>query len=70
LNDVDVSYIKEDRRPAFVLDGVGDVSLENCKARKNGGAPTLVMMNAKGIEAHHCVGLTDFRGDSAARKEM
>ena len=70
LNDVDVSYIKEDRRPAFVLDGVGDVSLENCKARKNGGGPTLVMMNAKGIEAHHCVGLTDFRGDSAARKEM
>jgi polygalacturonase len=70
LNDVDVSYIKEDRRPAFVFDAVEGITLENCKAQKAGGAVTLVMMNAKGVEAHHCAGLADFRGDSLARKEM
>uniref|UniRef100_Q01X09 Glycoside hydrolase, family 28 n=1 Tax=Solibacter usitatus (strain Ellin6076) TaxID=234267 RepID=Q01X09_SOLUE len=70
LNDIDVSYIKEDRRPAFVLDSVDGVTLENCKARRTATVPTLVMMNAKAVEARHCAGLPDFRTDSAARKEM
>jgi len=70
LNDVDVSYLKEDRRPAFVLDGVDGIALENCKAQKANGVAMLVMMNAKDVEAHHCAGLADFRADSAARKEM
>ena len=70
LTDVDVSYIKEDRRPAFVLDSVDGITLENCKAQKPEGAATLVMRNAKSVEAHHCAGLPDFRTDTAARKEM
>ena len=70
LTDVDVSYIKEDRRPAFVLDSVAGITLEHCKAQKATGAPTLVMMNAKAVEAHHCAGLPDFRTDAGARKEM
>jgi hypothetical protein len=70
LSDVDVSYIKEDRRPAFVLDCVEGITLEHCEAQKATGAPTLVMMNAKAVEAHHCAGLPDFRTDAAARKEM
>ena len=70
LNDVDVSYEKEDSRPAFVVDSVNDVSLDNCRAQKTQGAPTLVMTNAKAIETFHCANLPDFRGDAAARKEM
>jgi hypothetical protein len=70
LTDVDVGYIKEDRRPAFVLDSVESISLEHCKAQKATGVPTLVMMNAKGVEAHHCAGFPDFRTDAVARKEM
>ena len=38
LNDVAVAYIKEDRRPAFVLDSVDGVEFENCKAAKADGA--------------------------------
>jgi len=70
LNDVSIGYLKEDRRPALVLDSVDRVVLENCQAQKANGGPTLVMMNAKGVEAHHCAGLADFRSDSLARKEM
>jgi polygalacturonase len=69
LNDVDVSYSKEDKRPAFVLDTVSHIALENCKAPKVSGIPSLVMMNAKAVSAFHCAGLPDFQGD-AARKEM
>jgi hypothetical protein len=62
--------MKEDRRPAFVLDTVEGIALENCKAQKADGVPMLVMMHARRVEAHHCAGLTDFQGDSVARKEM
>jgi hypothetical protein len=62
--------VKEDRRPAFVLDSVDGIALENCRAQKASGAVTLVMMNAKAVEAHHCAALVDFRGESVARKEM
>src|ERR1039457_4841804 len=70
LNDIDISYMKEDRRPAFVLDSVEGISLENCKAQKANGVALLVMMHAKGVGAHHCAGLADFQADSVARKEM
>ncbi len=70
LNDVAISYMKEDSRPAFVLDSVDGISLENCKAQKADGVALLVMRNAKGVGAHHCAGLADFQGDTVARKEM
>jgi polygalacturonase len=70
LNDIDVGYMKEDGRPAFVLDSVEGVALERCRAAKGNGAPTLVMMNAQGVSAHRCAGLADFQADSAARREM
>ncbi len=70
LNDVDVSFTKEDKRPAFVLDSVTHIGLENCKAPKVTGIPLLVMMNAKAVSAFHCAGLANFQGDAIARKEM
>jgi len=70
LKDIDVANMKEDRRPAFVLDSVEGVELQNCKAAKAGGVPTLVMMKAKGVSVSHCTGLTDFQGDTVSRKEM
>jgi polygalacturonase len=69
LSDIDVAYMQEDRRPAFVLDTVEGVDFENCKAAKANGVPTLVMINAKGIAAHRFAGLADFQGDSVERTE-
>jgi polygalacturonase len=70
LNDIDAGYLKEDRRPAFVLDSVEKISLENCKAQAAEGTARVVMTNSRSVEIHHCAGLTDFRGDSATRREM
>jgi polygalacturonase len=70
LNQVDVAYMKEDRRPAFVLDGVEGISLENCRAARAEGAPALVLINAKNVSAYRCAGIPDFKGEAAARKEM
>jgi hypothetical protein len=65
-----VAYIKEDRRPAFVLDSVEGIELEHCKAARANGVAGLAMMKAKGVSAHDCKGLADFHAASVARKEM
>jgi len=70
LNDVDVSFMKEDRRPAFVLESVEGIELEHCKLARADGVPGLVMMKAKGIQIHATEGIADFHGDSAGKKEM
>ena len=70
LNDVNVAYLKEDRRPAFVLDGVDGIELFHCRATRTTDVPMLVMRNARRVSAQGCAGLRDFQGDSAARKEM
>jgi hypothetical protein len=70
LNDVDVSFVKEDRRPAFVLDSVEGIELEHCKAERADGVPGLVMIKAKGIKIHATEGIVDFHGDSPGKKEM
>jgi polygalacturonase len=70
LKDIDVSNMQEDGRPAFVLDSVEGVDLQNCKAIKAGGVPTFAMMKAKGIGITHCAGLADFQGETVSRKEM
>jgi hypothetical protein len=53
-----------------VLDSVEGIELQNCKATKASGVPTLVMMKAKAISVDHSAGLADYRGDAVARKEM
>ena len=67
---LDVSFVKEDRRPAFVLDSVEGIELEHCKAERADGVPGLVMMKAKGIKIHATAGSVDFQGDSPGKKEM
>jgi hypothetical protein len=70
LNDIDVGNMKEDLRPAFVLDSVQGIAFEHGNAPKANGVPISVIMNAKGVIAHRCAGLAGFQADSVARKEM
>jgi polygalacturonase len=69
LQGVDVSFMKDDRRPAFVLDGVERVRFDHCQAAKASGVPTFVMMKAKGVSAHQCAGVADFQVDTVVRTE-
>ena len=70
LNDVDLSYMKEDNRAAFVLDTVEEIEFQHCKATTANLRPMFVLMRAKAVSAHQCAGHADFRVDSASRKEM
>jgi polygalacturonase len=64
LHNVTVSFLQDDRRPAFVLHDVKAVEFQHVKSRKLEGVPTFVLMNVE-----------DFRSDETAipragRKEM
>jgi hypothetical protein len=52
LNSVDVSFMKEDLRPAFVLDQVKGVDFQHVKAQKAAGAPTFVLQNAEDVSVN------------------
>jgi polygalacturonase len=69
LSDIDLSYLKEDRRPPFVLDSVEHIEFQHCKAATASG-PMFVLMNAKAVSAHQCAGHADFQVDSLPRKEL
>jgi polygalacturonase len=47
LNGIDLSTLREDGRPAFVLDDVAGSTFENIKARKAAGALTFKLMNVR-----------------------
>src|SRR5206468_2473654 len=64
LTDVQVSYMKEDRRPAFVLDAVTGVRFNRVRAQKPEGVPTFVMKDVKDID------IDTTHIPAATRKEM
>jgi hypothetical protein len=47
LNNVEVSFLKEDLRPAFVLDDVKGVELNNVKAQTAPGVSAFVLKNVE-----------------------
>ena len=51
LNDVEVGFMQEDRRPAFVLDDVSGADFHHVKAQKAAGIPTIVLKNVEDFTA-------------------
>jgi polygalacturonase len=49
LNNADLSFMKEDRRPAIVLDDVRNVELKGVRVDKAAGVESLKQMNATGL---------------------
>ncbi|MEU5258761.1 glycosyl hydrolase family 28-related protein [Amycolatopsis sp. NPDC021455] len=49
MNDVEVGFTAQDRRPAFVLDDVEDADFHHCRAGKAAGSPTFVLRNVTGF---------------------
>jgi polygalacturonase len=70
LNDVEVGFMQEDRRPAFVLDHVNGVDFYHVKAQKAAGVSTIVMKNVENFTARGCTPLPDTQIPTADRREM
>ena len=63
------AIMKEDRRPAFVLDSVEGIDFRHCNAARAEGVPTFVLMKAKNISVRDCAGVKDFDISTPARME-
>jgi polygalacturonase len=70
LTNVELGFMKEDRRPAFVLDDVDGVDLQHVKAQKAAGISTIVLKNVKNFTAHGCTPLPDTQIPTVNRREM
>ncbi len=59
MNDVQVGVMKDDLRPAFVLDSVKNVEFRNLKARHAADAPAFVLKNVENFELRDSHGIAD-----------
>ena len=70
LNNVEVGFLKEDRRPAFVLDSVKGADFQHVKAQKAAGVPAFVLLNVEDFSVHGSHSVPDAHLDKVVRQEM
>jgi polygalacturonase len=70
MDNVEVSFIKEDLRPAFVLDDVRGVEFNNVEARTAAEVPTFVLKNVDNFSTHQCTPVADTKLDRVEQKEL
>jgi polygalacturonase len=61
LNNVEVSYLKDDFRPAFVLLDVSNADFFHVKAQKVAGGSTFDLKNVADFSTYQCPGVPDMR---------
>jgi polygalacturonase len=70
FNDIEVSFEKDDARPAFMLDDVKDVWFSGAGAELSDGAKMFHLRNVTNFTYRDVRGLADGRVDSAESKEF
>lgn len=70
LNNVQVSYIKEDLRPAYLLDQVKNVDLNFVKGKTATGVAPLVIKNSDNIKLFQSFNVPDNILKSVTEKEI
>jgi polygalacturonase len=68
LRDVEVTFMKEDLRPAFVLDGVKNAEFRHVKARHAAGVPVFSVKNTEGFAVREVPGVSDVKLEKVERK--
>ena len=70
FNNVEIGFLNEDRRPAFVLDQAEAVELNHVKLQRVPGLPAVVLLNVKDIKVSGGGTVPDVKVPLAARKEL
>jgi polygalacturonase len=70
FDNVDVGFVKEDRRPAFVIDQVTDIDFHHVKAAKAEGVPVFHLSNVNKITIQQSAHVTDTTLESATNKQL
>ncbi len=70
FNDVEVSYLKEDLRPAFILDHVDGAEFQHVRAQKAKDAPTFMLTEVKNFSLFNSPQLPDIKINEVMKKEF
>jgi polygalacturonase len=70
MNDVQVSFMKDDMRPALILSDVKGAEFNNLKAQHATGVPLMVLKNVTDFSVHHSQGLADAEMKEVKVKEF
>jgi hypothetical protein len=70
MHDVQLSFLKDEPRPAFILDDVKGAILYDVQAQTSGGASTIVLKNSKDIDIQRIKGLKDQSVKNADKKNL
>jgi hypothetical protein len=70
MHDVQISYMKEDPRPPFVLDDVKNATLYDIQAMKANGAPVMLLKNVQDLTIYRMNHVKDMQIKSSTAKEL
>lgn len=70
FNDVEAGFLKDDLRPAVVLNGVKHADFNNLKAQHAADVPVFVLKDVDDFRVWHSRGIPDTVIDHAAEKHF
>ncbi len=70
FRDLDVGFMKDDTRPAIVLDDVAGVEFDHLKARRAGDAKFFMLRQVSGFAARGVAGLADTQRTTAENESL
>jgi hypothetical protein len=59
FRDIDISFVKDDTRPAVVLDDVAGAEFDHVRTHRTGPTPFFVLRSVKDFSTRACAGLAD-----------
>jgi len=70
MSDVEVSYLKEDLRPAFILDNVDGADFQHVRAQTITGTPTFLLNTVKNFRVFNSDPIPDTKLKEVSNKEL
>jgi len=70
MDNVTVSYMKEDFRPAFVIVGASNAHFSNVKAQPAPGSSTFDLRGVANFSTYQCRGVPDMHLEQVTEKKF
>src|SRR5213075_2406930 len=70
MNDVTVTYLKEDARPPFVISDAREVEFRHLRARRGSVAPSFTLKNVEDFSVQESYPLPDVRLSKVQRRQL
>ena len=70
MHDVEISFMKEDPRPPFILDDVKLATFHHITAQKVSGSPMFILKNVQDIDIQQAKGIKDVNIKNADTKKL